>query len=229
MQFSLDHNQRIREYEAPQRVSCSIPSCPHCAVVTQFPLESQSPQPVLCLLIQCPKRPDGSFKFQFNAIFAVSPGENIFPFVTKTSRPADAKAAEMGSKTLVIGSLGLIVRTDFLSFFFLFIYLFCFFMHLQYMEVPRLGVQSELQLPVYATATATATRDPSHVCDLHHSSWQRWIFNPRSEARNQTRNLMDASQVHLLLSHKGNSLTSTFIPLILELLNPGYGRNIILI
>ena len=32
------------------------------------------------------------------------------------------------------------------------------------MEVPRLGVESELQLPAYATATAT--QNPSHVCDL---------------------------------------------------------------
>uniref|UniRef100_A0A8D1M8R1 Cystathionine beta-synthase n=1 Tax=Sus scrofa TaxID=9823 RepID=A0A8D1M8R1_PIG len=36
------------------------------------------------------------------------------------------------------------------------------------MEVPRVGVESELQLPAYTTATATS--DPSRVCDLHHSS-----------------------------------------------------------
>ena len=35
------------------------------------------------------------------------------------------------------------------------------------MEVPRLGVESELQLPV--TATATAMQDLSHVGDLHHT------------------------------------------------------------
>ena len=41
--------------------------------------------------------------------------------------------------------------------------------HLWHREVPRLVVKSELQLPVYATATATW--DPSLVCDyLHHSS-----------------------------------------------------------
>jgi len=34
------------------------------------------------------------------------------------------------------------------------------------MEIPRLGVQLELQLPAYTTATAT--QDPSHVWDLHH-------------------------------------------------------------
>ena len=49
------------------------------------------------------------------------------------------------------------------------------------MEVPRLGVESELQLPAYATATAT--RDLSRICDLHHSSRKYWILNPLSEAR----------------------------------------------
>ena len=34
------------------------------------------------------------------------------------------------------------------------------------MEVPRLGVKSDLQLPAYVTTTAT--QDPSHICDLHH-------------------------------------------------------------
>jgi len=42
------------------------------------------------------------------------------------------------------------------------------------MEVPRLGVKSELQLQAYATEMP----DLSHVCDLHHSSWQHWILNP---------------------------------------------------
>ena len=37
-------------------------------------------------------------------------------------------------------------------------------------EILRLGVKSELQLSAYATARAT--REPSHVCDLHHSSRQ---------------------------------------------------------
>ena len=47
------------------------------------------------------------------------------------------------------------------------------------MEVPRLGIESELQLP----ADATATLDMSLVCDLHHSLWQRQILNPLSEVR----------------------------------------------
>ena len=59
------------------------------------------------------------------------------------------------------------------------------------MEVPRLGVRLELQPLVYTRATAT--RDPSRVCDLHHSSWQRRILNPLSEARDRTRALTDTT------------------------------------
>ena len=39
------------------------------------------------------------------------------------------------------------------------------------MEVPRLGVKLKLQLPAYTTATATP--DPSCICDLHHHSSQQ--------------------------------------------------------
>ena len=42
------------------------------------------------------------------------------------------------------------------------------------MEVSRLGFKSELQLQVYATATAMW--DPSHICDLNHNSRQHWIL-----------------------------------------------------
>ena len=64
---------------------------------------------------------------------------------------------------------------------------------LRHMEVPRLGLQSDLQLPAYARATAT--QDPSRICTLHHSSWQRQIFNPMSKARDQTRNPMVPSRI----------------------------------
>ena len=72
------------------------------------------------------------------------------------------------------------------------------------MEVLRLGVESKVQLPAYATATAT--QDPSHGCDLHHSSWQCWILNPLSEARDQTCNLRIGSSSDLFpLRHDRNS------------------------
>ena len=80
-------------------------------------------------------------------------------------------------------------------FWFCFVFcLFCFLgVHLQHMEVPRLRAELELQLLAYATATAT--RDPSCVCNLHHSSRQRWILNLLIEARDETCVLTDASQV----------------------------------
>ena len=49
------------------------------------------------------------------------------------------------------------------------------------MEVPRLGVKSELQPLAYATATAM--QDLSHICNLHHSSQQCWILNTLCEVR----------------------------------------------
>ena len=76
------------------------------------------------------------------------------------------------------------------------------------MEVPRLGVESELQLLAYATASATP--DPSCVCDLHSSSGQHRIHNPLSDARDQTSVLMDTNWVLNPLSYNGNSQPSPF-------------------
>ena len=80
------------------------------------------------------------------------------------------------------------------------------------MEVPRLGVESELQLPV----TAIAVWDPSHVYDLHYSSWQRcWILNPLIEARDGTCILMD-TMVGLLTAEpqRGTPVVSLFSTLL---------------
>ena len=69
------------------------------------------------------------------------------------------------------------------------------------MEVPRLGDESELQLPAYTTATATW--DLNHVCDLHHSSQQHMMLNPLSKARDQIHNLMVPSQIHFRCARTG--------------------------
>ena len=71
------------------------------------------------------------------------------------------------------------------------------------MEVPRLGVESELQLPVYTTVTAM--QDPSHICNLHRRLQQRRMLNPLSEARDQTNILVTRCGVLNPLSHNGNS------------------------
>ena len=71
-----------------------------------------------------------------------------------------------------------------ISILYIYIYLFIYLFlgpHLQHMEVPRLGVQLELQLP--ACITTTAMQDLSCVCSLHRSSWQHLIPNPPSKAR----------------------------------------------
>ena len=47
--------------------------------------------------------------------------------------------------------------------------------------------------------------DPSHVSNLHHSSGQRQILNPLSEARDWTLILMETSWILNPLSHHGNS------------------------
>ena len=55
---------------------------------------------------------------------------------------------------------------SYLHHFLTLFFFFCFLgLHLRHMEVPRLGVDSELQLPAYTPPTAKP--DLSHVCDLH--------------------------------------------------------------
>ena len=67
-------------------------------------------------------------------------------------------------------------------------------LHSWHMEVPRLRAKVELQLP--ASATAAAMWDPNLICNLHQSSRQCWILNPRSKVRDRTRVLLDTHQVH---------------------------------
>ena len=68
----------------------------------------------------------------------------------------------------------------FVTFFFFF---FFYWLHLRHVEIIGPGVELELQLLAYAVATATL--DPSCVCNLHHSLWQHWILNSLSKARDQ--------------------------------------------
>ena len=95
----------------------------------------------------------------------------------------------------------------------IYIYIFVFLPFLgllpQHKEVPRLGVKSELQLPAYTTATAT--QDLSHICDVHHSSWQCRILNPLSEDRDRTHNFMVPSQIHFHCATMGIPLKKTHV------------------
>ena len=78
-------------------------------------------------------------------------------------------------------------------------------LHPWHMEVPKLVVELELELPAYTTATATP--ELSFNCNLHHSPRQHQILNPLREARDQTCVLKDASQMSdsLPLNHDRNS------------------------
>ena len=73
------------------------------------------------------------------------------------------------------------------------------------MEVIRLGVKLELQLPAYITATATW--DPSSIFD-HTTAHSNTVI---SKARGQTLVLMDPSQIRQPLSQEGNSLICLFL------------------
>ena len=88
---------------------------------------------------------------------------------------------------------------------------FFFFLgpHLQHMEVPRLGVESQLELQAYTTTMST--RDLSLICDLHCSLQQCQILNSLSEADDPTCILMDSSQVLNQLSHNRNTLSLFFL------------------
>ena len=59
------------------------------------------------------------------------------------------------------------------------------------------GSQARGRIGAVAAAytTATAMPDPSHICNPHHSSRQRRILNPPSEARDRTRNFMVPSRI----------------------------------
>ena len=63
------------------------------------------------------------------------------------------------------------------------------------MEVPRLGVESELQLQAYTTATATP--DPSRICNLCRSLWQPGTLNPLREKGDRARSLTDTMSAQL--------------------------------
>ena len=78
------------------------------------------------------------------------------------------------------------------------------------MEVPRLGVESELWLWPYAAAKAM--RNPSGICHLHHRSRKRWILNPLSKARDRTRILRDTSRLHYRWATTGTPKVNYFYP-----------------
>ena len=84
------------------------------------------------------------------------------------------------------------IRNFFFNLFFLVLCLW-------HLEVPRLGVKLELQLPAYPTATARP--DPSRI--MQPTAQRHRILNPLSEARDQACLLMDTSRVRFHVAKAG--------------------------
>ena len=90
------------------------------------------------------------------------------------------------------------------------------------MDVPILGVKSEVQLLAYTTATAIL--DPSHVFDLYHNSWQLRILNPLSEVRDHTGILMVTSQISFRCTTVGTPVVRILYQLVFSF---NYGKTCI--
>ena len=117
----------------------------------------------------------------------------------------------------------------------MFVFVFCFLgPHPWHMEVPRLGVKSELLLPTYSTATAMSDLSGTHT--VAHSN-SRLVPDPMSEARDQTCILMDTSPIHFHCATMGTpSFFSFFFFVLLSFCHflgrfcdtwrfPGWGSN----
>ena len=83
---------------------------------------------------------------------------------------------------------------------------FFLWLHLQHMEIPGLGIESELQLQTYTTAMVTL--DPSPICHLHLSLQQCQILNPLQEARDWITSSWTLLRVLNPLNCNGNSIIS---------------------
>ena len=92
-------------------------------------------------------------------------------------------------------------KRQFPQFFVLFCFVFAFQSRTHGIwKFPKFpGWRSSLSCSCRPTAEPEATPDPSHVCDLPHSSQQLQILNPLSEAHI----LMDPNWVPLPLNHDG--------------------------
>ena len=95
---------------------------------------------------------------------------------------------------------------------------FFFFLFRAYGESQARG---PIGAAVPATATATATQDPSRVCHLHYSSQQCWSLNPLREARDWTRNPMVPSRIRFHWATMGIPQIILFIQPLLDAISRG--------
>ena len=78
-----------------------------------------------------------------------------------------------------------VVNTLFVNIYLLFFFAFFFFFFFFFRATHLAYGSSQARGWIRAVATAMATGDPSHVCDLHHSSWQyRILTHDRGQGLN---------------------------------------------
>ena len=136
--------------------------------------------------------PDSAGSFRRGPRSAVRPG--LCATAWGGRLPAAATQPPAGPPVLSSSSVRLcvnVITSDALIFFFVFLG-----PHPRPVEVPRPGVQLELQLPVYTTAIATQI--PSQ------------ILNPLREARDPTHNLIVPSRIRFCCATTGTPMFPSF-------------------
>ena len=100
--------------------------------------------------------------------------------------------------------------------FLLFIFYFCLFR-----AAPMAYGSSQVRGHIGAIAADLyhnhGMPDPSHVCNLHHSSQQCWILDPLIEARDRICVLMDTSQDHYHWATMGTPVMFIFLKSFFEI------------
>ena len=88
-------------------------------------------------------------------------------------------------------------------------YFFFLGLHHSIWKFPGRGVKSELHLWPYTITTVTL--DLSHICNLHHSSWQHHTPDTLNEIRDQTYILSDTSWICFHYATMGTSYYRIFL------------------
>ena len=88
---------------------------------------------------------------------------------------------------------------------FIFIYFFCLFRALP-LAYGSSQARGQITGAAAGLPKATATPDPSCICNLHHISRQSRILDPLSETRDRTRNLIVSSQIHFCCATMGTPI-----------------------
>ena len=87
---------------------------------------------------------------------------------------------------------------------------FYFFILFYFRAAPAAYGVSQTRGLIRAPAASLCQSHSNARSKPHHSSWQRWILNPLSEARDRTRNLVVISWIRFQCTTMGTSLKGVF-------------------